>query len=168
MGSADHVELLQLMDEIKNMEAATLSGVANASTSEAAVKALLMKWQQLEREMLEHLAEEEADTPEQLRKHCTYAEHDQMVGQILATLGLHGNKIMLPRILSAMQRWGGSEKVAEFKSQIPPPIRLLNHYFWEPAFHQSQQELQSLSLDSPTIAKVPASTGIGSGCVSAF
>merc|ERR1712138_102950 len=112
----------------------------------AAVQALHSKWRELQALMLEHLAEEECETPEQLRQHCTLEEHDQVVGKILASLGLHGNKVMLPRVLAAMKAWGGAEKAEEFKKGIPPPIRFLNHYFWEPEYQQSQQLLHSLAL----------------------
>lgn len=79
--------------------------------------------------MVDHLAGEERIIPPLLRQHFTEVEHDKTVDKIIKSLGLKGNKKMLPWVTEAMSEWGAFMR-PNFMSSLPAPIRIMHNKFW--------------------------------------
>jgi hemerythrin superfamily protein len=147
--SKDHIGLLKMMTEIKESK----KNFDKASSKEEKRKAgvtLRTLWNAFAKEMIEHLAEEERVIIPLIRKHMTSKEHDALIDTILQGLGLSGNALMLPWILRSMKVWKGQKGVDEFTKVIPAPIRLLNNWFWTPAYEANNWGLlHSLEGNQP-------------------
>lgn len=108
-------------------------------------------------EVEDHLAEEEQAYPAALRS-CgmTQAEDAQVVDQIIQSLGLSGNKVMLPPILYVMCMWKGEAQMQEFGKAIPPPIRLLSNQCWFSDFyHNNLCVIEALKGDNQFTPRSP-------------
>lgn len=78
-----------------------------------------------------HFDGEEIQYPEQLKAtNITQEEEKAVVNQIIQSIGLEGNKIMLPPICYAICLWGGEAKMQEFYTTLPPPIQFLCQKCW--------------------------------------
>jgi len=140
--AADHVELLETMDSIRALYDTRFDkACASDAAAEALVADLRAAWAGYSMMMQDHLAEEEEVIPALLRANFTVEEEAVVVGEIIASLGLDGNKKFLPNIIDAMSRWGGEKKVEEFMLNIPPPIRFLYATFWQPDYENNQKAL---------------------------
>ena len=126
---SDHVTLIRLMDEFKNFET-ILNESENANMLEERFVYFKDKFNELSNTMNEHLHEEESVIPNILKEHFTEEEDEKMVDTIIKSLGLSGNKKMLPWIVNAMYDWRGKEKTNEFLSKLPCPIRMLYNCCW--------------------------------------
>jgi hypothetical protein len=94
----------------------------------------------------DHLAEEEEAYPAALQS-SSMTEEDEMkvVDTIIQSMGLDGNKTMLPSIVYAMHMWAGREVADEFVGKLPPPIRFAYKNFWLADFRANNlQVIQAL------------------------
>jgi hypothetical protein len=103
----------------------------------------------------DHLAEEEETYPAALRSSTmTEDEEKEVVGKIIQSIGLDGNKVLLPPIVFAMHMWAGKESADEFLASLPPPILFAYNHFWLPDFQKNNlhviQALQGSEPFSPT------------------
>jgi iron-sulfur cluster repair protein YtfE (RIC family) len=134
--SADHPGLLWAMDELRDM---LKSGASKPAGERAELLAQVReRVEAFVEDMREHLAEEEEAIPKLLRE-AGFTQEDEgvVVGQIIQSLGLDGNKKSLPVMLHGLKRWAGEEKVEAFVAgNLPLPIRLLYRQFWMADFQQ--------------------------------
>jgi len=140
--NADHEKLIEMMDAIKNGKDTFYDekGTLKEDDFIENVKALHKACTKLRDEMFAHLNEEEKIVPGLLRKHkVTQQEEGVVVNKILEGLGLGGNKIMLPWIVDAMGRWGGTEMVTEFLELVPGPILFLYKMWWKDHFDENNK-----------------------------
>lgn len=150
----DHSKLMGMMDEIGTYREKINSGEAGAV---AGFKTLLSDYMA---GMEAHISQEEAFFPDVLRKGMTEEEEAVLVDQIIQSLGLEGNKKMLPVLFYAMCRWWGAEGVTKFASAIPPPIKWLCGSFWVNDFCENQLTvLEALQTGVPPERKKSAFCG---------
>ena len=102
----DHTSLIKLLDEINE------------------------KVQELKNNMFEHLAEEEQIVPTILRENFTQNEEKEIVGKIIQSLGLSGNKMTLPWIIDSMKLWCSQDKIDDLYNSLPIFIKLLYNCNW--------------------------------------
>lgn len=151
----DHDFLIAQMDKIDSLY--THGAELDAAATGELIAALQREWGTYKEFMVEHLAEEESVVPALLRENFTIEEEAAVIDKIIQSLGLTGNKLFLPLIIDAMQRWGGERKVAEFKQNIPPPILFLLDYFWTPDYLNRQKLLlHSLKADEDPLKPQPS------------
>lgn len=97
--------------------------------------------------MEDHFEMEEKIYPQAFHE-CNMSEEEEgaLVGKILESLGLDGNKRLLPPVLYVMCMWWGEEKMMEwYNTKVPPPIRELNDTCWIDDFYENQlRVLQTL------------------------
>lgn len=134
--STDHPELMRVMDELRDM---LRSGVLKPVGERAELLAQVReRVEAFVEDMRDHLAEEEEAIPKLLRE-AGFTQEDEgvVVGQIIQSLGLDGNKKSLPLMLHGLKRWAGEEKVEAFVAgNLPLPIRFLYRQFWMADFQQ--------------------------------
>jgi len=134
--STDHPELMRVMDELRDL---LKSGALRPVNERAEFLAQLReKVDAFVEDMQEHLAEEEEAIP-RLLKEAGFVQEEEgaVVGQIIQSLGLDGNKKSLPLMLHGLERWAGEEKVEAFVAEkLPLPIRFLYRQFWTVDFQQ--------------------------------
>ena len=136
--SDDHiVQLMNHLNRIVELEdlfrdsSNSGSNVENDKAAHArAMSALQKAVKTLNDFMCEHLDEEEEQIPELMSQHFTEKEHDEMVENIMKSLGLSTTATMLPWILDAMKHWDGPEAVDNFVKNLPFPIRMMLRYRW--------------------------------------
>lgn len=128
--AADHPDLMQAMDDVSDMLKKGISAPAHQRAEHLTDMREVVK--AFVEDMQEHLAEEEEVIPCLLREGgFTQEEEGAVVGQIIQSLGLDGNKKALPTMLHAYARWAGAEKADAFVStNLPLPIQLLYRNFW--------------------------------------
>jgi len=145
--ASDHKGLLQMMDDIKSSRAAF--GKATDDTErQAAAGALRTLWKKFDTTMCEHLAEEERVLTPLIRQHMTVQENGALIQATLKTLGLSGNKKMLPWILRSTRLWKTAEELDTFMAILPAPIRFLNEHWWTYAYERDDWGLlHSLESD---------------------
>merc|ERR1719188_1901053 len=134
--STDHPELMRVMDELRDLlKSAALQPVTERAEFLAQLRE---KVDAFVEDMQGHLAEEEESIPRLLREAgFTHEEEGAVVGQIIQSLGLDGNKKSLPLMLHGLKRWAGEEKVEAFVAgNLPLPIRFLYRQFWTADFQQ--------------------------------
>lgn len=139
--SSDHPELMQAMDELNTM---IRKGAASFPEKRVELRAELQRAvEDFVEGMERHLAEEEELIPRLLRDGgFTQEEEGAVVGQIIQSLGLDGNKKALPVMLHAYARWAGAEKAEVFvSSKLPLPIQFLYRNFWVGDFQQRHMGL---------------------------
>jgi len=130
----EHQELLSKLEKIMSYRTAFQKADAEAALAE---------FKQVFRDFLafmdDHLAQEEESYPKILLD-CgmTREEERKALDEILKTLGLEGNKRLLPPVLYAMCMWKGKDKMLEFYKEVPRPIRMLNDNCWVNDFYQNQ------------------------------
>lgn len=149
----DHRRLLKEMEAIANMRVQCgvpddkkecklivkneISKLKNSATFDkaAAIAELREKFAVMKDGMLEHLAEEETSIPPLLRDHTTEKAEAKIVDKIIKSLGITGNRKMLPWVTSAMQVWG-PEVRSEFMKTIPSAVRMCHDQWWEKRFNR--------------------------------
>jgi hypothetical protein len=106
----------------------------------------------------DNLAEEETIYPQALRSSSmTEAEEGDVVHQIIQSLGLEGNKVMLPPIVYAMHIWAGAEKTEAFVNALPAPIRFAFRQCWLADFQANNLAvIAALQGTEPFSATAPA------------
>jgi len=142
--SLDHEELIEMMDAIKNGQQTFFDDAGALKEEEFAenLRALHRASVKLCEEMSRHLNAEEEAIPGLLRKHeVTRQEEGAVVDSIVKSLGLAGNKVMLPWIMDAMARWGGKAMVDDFKAHIPGPILFLNKMWWDDHYVENNKNI---------------------------
>lgn len=138
--TADHPELMRALDELRDM----IMAGAKASTGERGecLAQLRNRTRALAEDMGQHLAEEEEIIPGLIRDGgFTHEEEKLVVGKIIQSLGLDGNKKSLPLMVHALTRWAGEEKAEAFVANLPLPIRFLYRQLWWPDFVQRHRGL---------------------------
>jgi len=128
--SADHPGLMQKMDDLSAMlKKGAVTSVGERAELLADIQQVVVAFVE---DMLEHLAEEEEIIPRLLREGgFTQDEEGAVVGQIIQSVGLDGNKKALPPMLHAYARWAGADQAELFVStKLPLPIQLLYRNFW--------------------------------------
>lgn len=150
----DHSKLMAMMDEVGTYREKIHSGEAGAVKG---LKTLLTDFMD---GMDAHISQEEVFFPDVLRKGMTEQEEMVLVDQIIQSLGLDGNKKMLPVIYYNMCMWWGAEGVAAFSGPIPPPIKWLCGTFWLSDFNENQLNvLKALQTAVPPERKKSAFCG---------
>jgi len=92
-------------------------------------------WEKWMQECEGHFDSEEIEYPSQLKTlGITEEEEGKCVEKIIQSMGLDGNKLMLPAILYAMCLWGGKEKMDKFFETLPAPIKMFCNKCWIPHF----------------------------------
>ena len=152
----EHQELLSKLEKIMGYRTAFEKQDSQASKALVEFK---QEFKDLLRFMDDHLAEEERSYPKILLD-CGFTEEDekQAVGEILQSLGLDGNKRLLPAILYAMCIWKGKEKMQQWYAEsVPPPIKMLCDNCWIDDFYQNQirvlealQQEEEFQLQAPS------------------
>lgn len=139
--TTDHPELMQAMDELRDM----IHTGALLPVDERLVhlSKLRLRVADFVFDMKEHLAEEEEIIPCLLRQAgFTQEEEGVVVGQIIQSMGLDGNKRALPAMLHAYSCWAGADKAETFvEEKLPLPIQLLYKYSWLNDFEQRHKGL---------------------------
>jgi len=132
--SSDHKELTDRLDRVGTFRDPISAG------DRAALDNFKQHMKDLFTFMEDHLAMEEKVYPEAFHEsRMTEEEEGALVGKILESLGLDGNKRMLPPIIYVMCMWWGEEKMMEwFNTKVPPPIRMLHDTCWINDFYQNQ------------------------------
>jgi len=103
--------------------------------------------------MLQHLDLEENVVPKALIEHFKQEEEKVVIQQILRANGFKGNSMLLPWILDAMQYWATPEQLAQFRGNIPFPVRLLNKYSWSGKYkRRSTDVLDALAKSAATVS----------------
>mmetsp|Transcript_16241 Transcript_16241/g.42941 ORF Transcript_16241/g.42941 Transcript_16241/m.42941 type:complete len:135 (+) Transcript_16241:448-852(+) len=99
--------------------------------------------------MTAHLDEEEQVVVPRLAEKFTEQEHDEAVAdKILKQMPISELSLSVPKILYAMEQWGGPEEATRFLGALPLPLRLMTVQFWVPAYKQrSLDVIDSLALD---------------------
>lgn len=129
--SVGHKDILAGIVKAKDMIGRVRAGDLQALSE---LKAYLLT---LITDVEEHLAEEEVMYPKALRESGMTKEQEVVViNEIVAGLGLEGNKILLPPILYCMCMWAGEDYMQNwFMENPPPPIRMLVDKCWLNDFH---------------------------------
>lgn len=151
----EHKELLAKLQNISGYRTAFEKRDAKAAKKLAEFKQFFKEYLRF---MEDHLAEEERSYPKILRD-CgmTQEEERKAVDEILQSLGLDGNKRILPAILYAQCMWKGKEQMLEWYSAVPLPIRMLNESCWIDDFYQNQlQVLEALQKDDEFQPQTPS------------
>lgn len=154
----DHTSL---MDGIEKTRALTSRMKMNDKQALAEFKVFFEKWMQ---ECERHFDTEEIQYPSQLKAtNITQEEEAAVVSQIIQSLGLEGNKTMLPAMCWAMCLWNGEEKMqAWFDSGPPPPIRLMANKCWASDFYVNNLRVIEAIKDTMDVNEyVPASPQCG-------
>lgn len=105
----------------------------------------------------DHLAEEEEAYPAALRSSSMTEEDERLiVDKIIQSMGLDGNKIMLPSIIYAMHMWAGQEAVDALLAGLPPPILFAYNHFWLNDFRKNNLAvIQALQGSEPWLPETP-------------
>mmetsp|Transcript_15431 Transcript_15431/g.26502 ORF Transcript_15431/g.26502 Transcript_15431/m.26502 type:complete len:256 (-) Transcript_15431:371-1138(-) len=153
--TADHDQLLKLLDEIKFSEdmfnnALKFPPKDIQAKRLAAASHLRELVRQLRDHMLPHLADEERICDD-LAKHFTEAEYNEIVKKIVMSLGFGGNKKVFPWIWESLCVWGTPANIAEFKATVPPPVLWLNNAFWIKDYKKLRLYLDSIEMDNDPI-----------------
>jgi len=123
----DHTALMEGIDQAKSI-LAKIDGGEGVLEAYKEFKVFFESWMVT---CEAHFDEEEIQYPEQLKAtNITQEEEQAVVGQIIQSMGLDGNKVMLPAICYATCLWGGEAKMQEFFLQVPPPIQFLCQKCW--------------------------------------
>jgi len=141
----DHKDILEGLERIPGFQSRLEAG------EEAALKEFKEHLSQLIDDIEDHLAEEEEAYPAALRS-SSMTEDDErvVVDTIIQSMGLDGNKILLPPIVYAMHMWAGKEVVDGFLAGLPPPILFAYKHFWLPDFRRNNlQVIQALQGSEP-------------------
>lgn len=121
--SMEHKEMVKEMEKMKDAcEIICKKGGKGCGKEIAILKNTIPTF---EKDMRDHLREEEQTIPSLLRANFTQEEEGEIVEKILASGGLTMTKKFLPPVLLAMQEWGRPEFYDEFCASMPPPIRHL-------------------------------------------
>lgn len=141
---SDHEKLISQLERLASFRASIAKGDASALTEfKSAVKEMVAF-------MEEHLAEEERDYPK-IFDSCGLSQEEEgaLVTKILESLGLDGNKRLLPPIMYCMAKWKGKEGMLQwYESHVPPPIKMLNNNCWVNDFQEKQLKvLEALKQD---------------------
>jgi len=140
----DHKQLMALLDELKNTEKDFVDSRDDSTKLLAAADLLRKRLNAMVEHMLPHLAEEETVIPPLLKQHFTEKEEEVTIQQILKGNGLDGNRMELPWIIAAAERWGGQRLF----SKIPGPIFHLYRKYWKNEYEMKNVALiQSIKLD---------------------
>jgi len=137
----DHEDLMKQLEQVKAFQPRIAAGDA------AALREFKAFFRSMVQFMEEHLAEEEQSYPALLRlSGMTEQEEGAVVGQIIQSLGLDGNKRFLPAIVYAGCMWKGEEQFLQWVSKnVPPPIQMLLNKCWICDFYHNQlQPLEAL------------------------
>ena len=103
--------------------------------------------------MFEHLAEEEQIVPTILRENFTQNEEKEIVGKIIQSLGLSGNKMALPWIIDSMKLWCSKDKIDDLYNSLPIFIKLLYNCNWIYDYKRNNKGLLQAILDNKPIKK---------------
>lgn len=149
--TADHTAL---MDGIAKARVILGKMDAGDTAALAEFKEAFEKWMQT---CEKHFDDEEVQYPQQLKSTgITEAEEGAVVEKIIQSLGLDGNKLMLPPILYAMCLWGGEEKMQAFFGKLPPPIQFLCSKCWVSDFWVNNLRVMQ-AIKSDEVEYVPES-----------
>mmetsp|Transcript_1047 Transcript_1047/g.1822 ORF Transcript_1047/g.1822 Transcript_1047/m.1822 type:complete len:317 (-) Transcript_1047:150-1100(-) len=110
-----------------------------------------------EKDMREHLKEEESTVPKLLRDNFTQEEEEATVEKILQAGGLVMAKKFLPSVLTAMQKWAKDEFYEDFCGAMPPPIKHLTFKYYLPDYENVVVQMR----DAPTLEKKPKLKKVG-------
>lgn len=124
--TSDHEDIIARLEVISSFRA-RIEDCEQASVMEFKVHLL-----QLINTIDDHLAEEEEAYPSALRSSTmTEADEKAVVDKIIQSMGLDGNKVLLPSIIYAMHMWAGRDAAEEMVNmQLPSPIRFALTHFW--------------------------------------
>lgn len=128
----DHETLLAMLEDLPTYRDPIAGG------DKAQLAEFKVKMKKFVTTMEDHLAMEEKFYPAVLKEAFTQEEEAAVVQEIIGSLGLDGNKKMLPPVAYAMCMWDGEDGVMEFVATLPPPIRLLYNNSWIPDFYKNQ------------------------------
>jgi len=78
-----------------------------------------------------HMAEVEKLFAQLLPKHFTSEEQKEKFDKILDDRGLYGNKVFLPVVLQAIDKWGGAKLKQRFKASLPLAYRTMLDLGWQ-------------------------------------
>lgn len=137
--TSDHSELLRYINDIT-----TSCKTLEQGPNKEVLEKMKSTFKEFIHKMEDHLAEEEDVYPRVLRE-CGMKEHEegQMVETIIQSLGLDGNKVMLPPILYVMCIWRGEDEMQKFGMNIPGPIRALTQNCWLDDFKKNNLDVIS-------------------------
>lgn len=117
-----------IMDDI-NKAKAILAKIDNGDS--LAFGEFKVHFEKLMVECEEHFDDEEIQYPAQLKAtSITEQQEAETVTKIIQSIGLEGNKTMLPAICYAVCLWGGEAKMQAFFGNVPPPIQFLCQKCW--------------------------------------
>eukprot|EP00614_Pseudopedinella_elastica_P030903 CAMPEP_0172627546 /NCGR_PEP_ID=MMETSP1068-20121228/156809_1 /TAXON_ID=35684 /ORGANISM="Pseudopedinella elastica, Strain CCMP716" /LENGTH=216 /DNA_ID=CAMNT_0013437467 /DNA_START=8 /DNA_END=658 /DNA_ORIENTATION=+ len=147
--TADHVELMKMMDTIKTAaeKIVSLKGVGCAEF----IDSIQVEVSRFVPEMREHLKEEEEIVPNILRANFTQAEEKKAVEAILKRGGLAEARSFLPSIALAMEEWASEDILVEFKAEIPKPISHLLDNYYLPDYKNTVVQMR----ESPSLCEIP-------------
>jgi hypothetical protein len=134
----DHTSLIKQLDEIKEIYD---------------INILREKVQELKNNMFEHLAEEEQIVPTILRENFTQNEEKEIVGKIIQSLGLSGNKMALPWIIDSMKLWCSKDKIDDLYNSLPLFIKLFYNCNWIYDYKRNNKGLLQAILNNKPIKK---------------
>jgi len=144
----DHKQLLALLDEVKNIEKEFIDSGNDRTKLLSVADSLRKRIQTLVGHMNEHSAEEETIIPPILKEHFSEKEEDLIVKQIIKHNGLTGNRMELPWIIAALERWGPDVLKDKFYPKLPGPVKHLYFKYWKNEYEMTNAGLiQSLKLD---------------------
>lgn len=136
--SEDHKGLLHRMEYLRDYSA-TVEAAFAANDAQAIDKAADRLYElatELREYMLPHLSEEEEQVGPLLSKNFTQAEEEVVTSSIIKSLGIEGNRRMLPWIVHTLEIWANEDVQASFWRSVPAPIRLVYWQWWRPAYER--------------------------------
>jgi len=148
--SDGHVELIAKLATIQTIcETVIHKGGVDCTDELAELKDKMLE---LEKDMLDHLQEEETDIPPLLRANFTKEEEDPIIQKIGQSGGLGGIRLIFPCIVLAMKEWASPLFFDDFMATIPAPIRHLMDTYIVP------DELNCVvpKRDAPFLSEKPA------------
>jgi len=148
--TADHKQLIELLDVVKGTEKEFVSAGTDGQKLLAAAELLRQRLNDLFNHTNDHLEEEERIVPPLLKQHFTEAEEQTPIQQIVKGNGFDGNRKELPWIIHAMERWGGEKFIQErFWKKVPGIVKTFYYKYWKDEYEKTNRNMiQSIKLDA--------------------
>jgi len=148
--AADHKQLIELLDVVKDTEKDFLSAATDGAKLLAAAELLRQRLNNLINHTNDHLEEEERVVPPLLKEHFKEEEEQVPIQQIVKGNGFDGNRKELPWIIDAMGRWGGEKFIQErFWKKVPGIEKSFYYKYWKDEYEKTNRGLiQSIKLDT--------------------